>query len=181
MFRGGCVMGFLKDLMKGFTMTTDELISETDKVIAESEKKRAMYYKEKEGLDYIRNIYSNNVWGIEEEYGKISHVLLFEDRLRFDTEIKGRYRDLLLKDILNIEVLNDIQIEEKSKVGQMMVIGIFALATKSKKEEVLKRRLVINTSESDIKFSIIIDTVKDSLTEAKKLNDFIKEYKDKIN
>lgn len=167
-------MGFLKDLIKGFTMSTDEVISESNKGIAE-------YYKKQEGLNYIEIIFSRTVWGVEQEYGEISSVLLFEDRLRFDTKIKGNYRDLLLKDITGIEVLTDTQIEQKSKLGQMMLIGVFALTTKPKTEEIVKRKLVVNAKENGIDFSIIVDTIHDSLTVAKKLNKFIDEYKSNIN
>lgn len=133
------------------------------------------YYKEKEGLNFIKLIYQNNVWGIEEDYGKIENISLFDDRVRF----KGRFknRDLMFSDIDDVEVLTDTQIEQKSKVGQMMLIGAFALVTKPKTEEVVKRKLVINASENDIKFSVIIDTLYDSLTVAKDLNQIIKEYK----
>jgi hypothetical protein len=167
-------MGFLKEILKGFTMSTDDMIAESNKGIAE-------YYKKQEGLNYIEIIFSHKVWGVEREYGEISSVLLFEDRLRFDTKIKGNYRDLLLKNITNIEVLTDTQIEQKSKLGQMMLIGVFAFATKPKTEKIIDRKLVINAKESDIDFSIIIDTVQDSLNVAKKLNKFIEEYKNKTN
>lgn len=163
-------MGFFKEIIKGFTMSTDEMIAESNKGIAK-------YYKEQENLNYIEIIFSRTVWGVEQEYGEISSVLLFKDRLRFDTKIKGNYRDLLLKDITSIEVLTDTQIEEKSKVGQMIVLGLFALLTKPKTEEVIKRKLVINAKESGIDFSIIVDTVQDSLTIAKKLNKILLEYK----
>lgn len=163
-------MGFFKEIIKGFTMSTDEMIAESNKGIAK-------YYKEQENLNYIEIIFSRTVWGVEQEYGEISSVLLFKDRLRFDTKIKGNYRDLLLKDITSIEVLTDTQIEEKSKVGQMIVVGLFALVTKPKTEEVIKRKLVINAKESGIDFSIIVDTVQDSLTIAKKLNKILLEYK----
>lgn len=163
-------MGFLKEILKGFTMSTDDMIAESNKGITE-------YYKKQEGLNYIKIISSHKVWGVEREYGEISSVLLFEDRLRFDTKIKGNYRDLLLKNITNIEVLTDTQIEQKSKLGQMMLIGVFAFATKPKTEKIIDRKLVINAKESDIDFSIIIDTVQDSLNVAKELNPIIEEYK----
>lgn len=167
-------MGFLKDFFRGFTMNTDEVITEGNKGLSE-------YYKKQEGLDYIEIISTRTVWGIEQEYGEISNILLFKDRLRFNTKIKGNYRDLLLKDIITVEVLTDIQIEQKSKLGQMMLIGIFALATKPKTEEVTKRKLVINTKESGIDFSIIVDTTEDSLIVAKKVNKFIEECKGQSN
>lgn len=160
-------MGFLKDIIKGFTMSTEE-------VIAESNNEISKYYKETEGLNYIKLIYSRAVWGIEQEYGEISNVLLFEDRLRFNSGIKRHNRDLLFKNIVGIEVLTDIQIEQKSKVGQMLVIGMFALATKPRTEEILKRKLVINASEDNIGFAIVIDTTDDALVVAKSLNKFIK-------
>lgn len=167
-------MGFLKEILKGFTMSTDDMIAESNKGITE-------YYKKQEGLNYVEIIFSHTVWGVEQEYGEVSSVLLFEDRLRFDTKIKGNYRDLLLKDITSVEVLTDTQIEQKSKLGRMMLIGVFALATKPKTEEVIKRKLVINAKESGIDFSIIVDTVYDSLTVAKKLNKFIEDHKTQID
>ena len=163
-------MGFLKDFFRGFAMNSDEIIAEGNKGLFE-------YYKKQEGLDYTEIISTRTVWGIEQEYGEISNILLFKDRLRFNTKIKGKHRDLLLKNIINIEVLTDTQIEQKSKLGQMMLIGIFALATKPKTEEVTKRKLVINAKESGIDFSIIVDTTEDSLIVAKKVNKFIEECK----
>lgn len=167
-------MGFLKEFLRGFTMNTDEIIAEGNKGLSE-------HYKKQEGLDYIEIISTRTVWGIEQEYGEISNILLFKDRLRFNTKIKGKHRDLLLKDIINIEVLTDTQIEQKSKLGQMMLIGIFALATKPKTEEVTKRKLVINAKESGIDFSVIVDTTEDSLIVAKKVNKFIEECKGQSN
>ena len=161
-------MGFLKDFFRGFTMSTEEVIAESNKGIAR-------HHKETEGLDYKRLIYSNKVWGIEKECGEVKTISLFSDRLRFDCQFKNR--DLLFKDIINLEVLTDTQIEEKSKLGQMMLIGVFALGTKTKTEEVVSRKLVINAKECGIEFSIIIDTLHDALTVAKELNPIIEEYK----
>lgn len=167
-------MGFLKDFFRGFTTNTNEIIAEGNKGLFE-------YYKKQEGLDYIEIIPTRAVWGIEQEYGEISNILLFKDRLRFNTKIKGNYRDLLLKDIITVEVLTDTQIEQKSKLGQMMLIGIFALATKPKTEEITKRKLVINAKESGIDFSVIVDTTEDSLIVAKKVNKFVEECKGQSN
>ena len=164
-------MGFFKDFFRSFTMSTEE-------VIAESEMRVARHYKEVEGLDYKKSIAKSKVWGIEKEYGDVKIISLFSDRLRFDCQFKNR--DLLLKDIVNFEVLTDIQIEQKSKLGQMMLIGAFALGTKPKSEEVVSRKLVINAKECGIEFSIIIDTIDDALTVAKELNPIIEEYKNNI-
>ena len=161
-------MGFLKDFFRGFTMSTEEVIAESNKGIAR-------HYKEQEGLDYKKSITKNKVWGIEKECGEVESVMLFSDRLRFRCQFKNR--DLLFKDIINLEVLTDTQIEEKSKLGQMMLIGVFALGTKTKTEEVVSRKLVINAKECGIEFSIIIDTLHDALTVAKELNPIIEEYK----
>lgn len=161
-------MGFLKDFFRGFTMSTEEVIAESNKGIAR-------HYKETEGLDYKRLIYSNKVWGIEKECGEVKTISLFSDRLRFDCQFKNR--DLLFKDIINLEVLTDTQIEEKSKLSQMMLIGVFALGTKTKIEEVVSRKLVIDAKECGIEFSIIVDTLHDALTVAKELNPIIEEYK----
>lgn len=161
-------MGFLKDFFRGFTMSTEEVIAESNKGIAR-------HYKEQEGLDYKKSITKNKVWGIEKECGEVESVMLFSDRLRFRCQFKNR--DLLFKDIINLEVLTDTQIEEKSKLGQMMLIGVFALGTKTKIEEVVSRKLVINAKECGVEFSIIIDTLHDALTVAKELNPIIEEYK----
>lgn len=161
-------MGFLKDFFRGFTMSTEEVIAESNKGIAR-------HYKEQEGLDYKKSITKNKVWGIEKECGEVESVMLFSDRLRFRCQFKNR--DLLFKDIINLEVLTDTQIEEKSKLGQMMLIGVFALATKPKTEEVVSRKLVINAKECSIEFSIIIDTFHDALTVVKELNPIIEKYK----
>lgn len=161
-------MGFLKDFFRGFTMSTEEVIAESNKGIAK-------HYKEQEGLDYKKSITKNKVWGIEKECGEVESVMLFSDRLRFRCQFKNR--DLLFKDIINLEVLTDTQIEEKSKLGQMMLIGVFALATKPKTEEVVSRKLVINAKECGVEFSIIIDTLHDALTVAKELNPIMEEYK----
>lgn len=164
-------MGFFKDFFRSFTMSTEEVIAEANRGIAE-------HYKATEGLDYRNPIYSRKVWGIEHECGEVESVMLFSDRLRFKCRFKNR--DLLLKDIVNFEVLTDIQIEQKSKLGQMMLIGVFALGTKPKTEEVVSRKLVINAKECGIEFSIIIDTIDDALTVAKELNPIIEEYKNNI-
>lgn len=164
-------MGFFKDFFRSFTMSTDEVIAESNKGIAK-------HYKEKEGLDYKRLVYSNNVWGIEKECGEVKTISLFSDRLRFDCQFKNR--DLLFKDIINFEVLTDTQIEQKSKLGQMMLIGVFALATKPKTEEVVSRKLVINAKECGIEFAIIIDTLHDALTVGKELSKELEEYKNNI-
>lgn len=161
-------MGFFKEIFKAFTMSTDE-------VIAESRKEIANHYMKTEGLHYKGEIYENKVWGIEKECGDVKSIMLFSDRLRFLCEFKNR--DLMFKDINDIEILTDTQIEQKSKLGQMMLIGVFALATKPKTEETISRKLVINAIEDEIKFSIIIDTLYDSLTVAKDLNQIIKKYK----
>lgn len=161
-------MGFLKDFFRGFTMSTEEVIAESNKGIAR-------HYKEQEGLDYKKSIIENKVWGIEKECGEVESVMLFSDRFRFRCQFKNR--DLLFKDIINLEVLTDTQIEQKSKLGQMMLIGVFALGTKTKTEEVVSRKLVINAKECGIEFSIIIDTLHDALTVAKELNPIIEEYK----
>ena len=147
----------------------------TEEIIAESNKGIARHYKETEGLDYKKSITKNKVWGIEKECGEVESIMLFSDRLRFRCQFKNR--DLLFKDIINLEVLTDTQIEEKSKLGQMMLIGVFALATKSKTEEVVSRKLVINAKECGIEFSIIIDTFHDALTVVKELNPIIEKYK----
>lgn len=161
-------MGFLKDFFRGFTMSTEEVIAESNKGIAR-------HYKEQEGLDYKKSIIENKVWGIEKGCGEVESVMLFSDRFRFRCQFKNR--DLLFKDIINLEVLTDTQIEQKSKLGQMMLIGVFALGTKTKTEEVVSRKLVINAKECGIEFSIIIDTLHDALTVAKELNPIIEEYK----
>lgn len=166
-------MGFLKEIIKGFTMSTDDIIEESNERIAE-------YYKKQEDLNYVKIISNQKVWGVEQSYGEIENILLFEDRLRFNTKIKGKYRDLLFKNITSVEVLTDIQIEQKSKVGQMMIMGVFALATKPKIKEVLKRRLVINVRENNIDFSIIVDTTYDALEVAKDLNEFIECQKGRV-
>lgn len=164
-------MGFLKEIIKGFTMSTEEIIAESNKGVAK-------YYKETEGLNYKKSITKNKVWGIEKEYGEVESVMLFSDRLRFRCQLKNR--DLLFKDIINFEVLTDTQIEQKSKLGQMMLIGVFALATKQKSEEIISRKLVINAKECDIEFSIIIDTFYDALAVAKELSKDLGEYKNNI-
>lgn len=168
-------MGFLKEILKGFTMSTEDLIADSQKVIDESNKKIAKHYKENEGLDYKKSITKNKVWGIEKECGEVESVMLFSDRIRFRCQFKNR--DLLFNDIINLEVLTETQIEEKSKIGEMMVIGLFALGTKKKTDEVVNRKLVVNAKECGIKFSIIIDTLHDALTVAKELNPIIEEYK----
>ncbi len=164
-------MGFLKDFFSGFKMSTEE-------VIAESNKKIAQHYKETEGLDYKKGIAGNKVWGIEKECGEVRTVSLFSDRLRFNCQFKKR--DLLFDNIVNLEVLTGTQIEEKSKIGEMMVIGLFALGTKKKTDEVVDRKLVVNAKECGIGFSIIIEPVYDALTVAKELNQIIEEYKNNI-
>lgn len=161
-------MGFFKDLFKAFTMSTEEIIAESNREIAKK-------IKDAEGLDYKRLINKNNVWGIEKECGNVESIMLFSDRLRFRCQFKNR--DLLFKDIINFEVLTDTQIEEKSKLGQFVMIGAMALATKPKTEEKVVRRLVINASEYGINFSIIIDTLYDPLTVAKELSKELEEYR----
>ena len=131
-------------------------------------------YKE-EGLDYKQKIYVKNAWGIDKSCGDISMILIFSDRIRFSG--KWSTRDLLLKDIVDLEVLTDTQIEEKSKLGQFAMIGVFALATKPKTQEVDKTKLIINASECGIKFSIVVETLKDTLSEAKVLGQYLEEYK----
>lgn len=168
-------MGFLKEIFKAFTMSTEELLEESDKAIEESKKELANHYKETEGLDYKGSVYESKVWGIEKDCGEVQSIMLFSDRLRFLCQFKNR--DLMFKDIKNIEVMTDTQIEQKSKLGQMMLIGVFALATKPKTEEVTSRKLVINAEECGIGFSVIIDTLDDSLTVAKELNTIIEKYK----
>lgn len=161
-------MGFLKEIFRGFTMSTDDLIAESNKEIAKS-------IKEKEGLNYKHLLYYNNVLGIE-GMNSNSTVSLFDDRLRFGIDAL-RKKDVLFRDIKSIEIMNSIQIEEKSKVGQMMVIGLFALATKKKTEEIMKNKLVINVSEEGINYSIVVETIYDTIEEAKKLNKILLEYK----
>lgn len=168
-------MGFFKSIFRGLTMSTEELIADSQKVIDESNREMVTHYKETEGLDYKKSITKNKVWGIEKECGEVESVMLFSDRIRFRCQFKNR--DLLFKDIVNLEVLTDTQIEEKSKLGQMMLIGVFTLGTKTKTEEVVSRKLVINAKECGIEFSIIIDTLHDALTVAKELNPIIEEYK----
>ena len=172
------MIGIFKSIFKGLTTPTHELIADSQKVIAESNREIASYYKETEGLDYKRLVCSNKVWGIEKECGEVESVMLFSDRLRFRCQFKNR--DLLFKDIINFEVLTDTQIEQKSKLGQMMLIGVFALATKPKTEEVVSRKLVINAKECGIEFAIIIDTLHDALTVGKELSKELEEYKNNI-
>ena len=128
-----------------------------------------------EGLDYKHKIYVKNAWGIDKSCGEILMILIFSDRIRFS----GKFgtRDLLLKDIMDLEVLTDTQIEEKSKLGQFAMIGVLALATKPKTEEIDKTKLIINASECGIKFSIVVETLKDTLSEAKVLGQYLEEYK----
>lgn len=132
-------------------------------------------YKEKEGLEYKQKIYVKNAWGIDKSCGEILMILIFSDRIRFSGKLGTR--DLLLKDIVNLEVLTDTQIEEKSKLGQFAMIGVLALATKPKTEEIDKTKLIINASECGIKFSIAVETLKDTLSEAKVLGQYLEEYR----
>ena len=166
-------MGFLKDLFKGFARSSEDVMREYQDLYA-------VAMKHKEGLEFVRLILINSVLGIEKEYGDISTIMLFTDRLRFNTKNGTTHRDVMIKDIVSVEMLTDIQIEEKSKVGQMMVIGLYALATKPKTEEVLKRKVVLNINEEGIDFSIILDTFDDPLTVAKELSKELEEYKNKI-
>ena len=169
-------MGCLKSVSSFFKTPSMEEIEERSKITAEeNDKALAKTYKEKEGLDYKKMICVKNAWGVEETCGDIFSILIFSDRIRF----VGKFdkRDLFLKDIINLEVLTDTQIEEKSKLGQMMLIGVFALGTKSKTQEVTKRKLVINASECGINFSVIVETIRDTLMEAKLLGKGLEEYK----
>lgn len=168
----------LKAIFKGLTTPTHELIAESQRAIDESNKNIAKKIKETEGLDYKRLINEHKVWGIEKEYGEVETVSLFSDRLRFRCQFKNR--DLLFKDIINFEVLTDTQIEEKSKLGQVMMFGVAGLATKTKTEEKVVRKLVVNACEYGINFVILIDTVLDPLTVAKELSKELEEYKNKI-
>lgn len=162
-------MGFFKEIFKGFTMSSEDFIAEKNKELA-------IAMKEQEGLNYQRMLYYKNTMGLEnlnEEAG----VLLFDDRLRFSL-LSNEKRDVLFKDIKSVEIMNTIQIEEKSKLGQMMVIGLFALATKRKTEEISKNKIVINVCEDGINFSIIADTIYDTIDEAKELNKVLINYRE---
>lgn len=158
-------MGFLKKLL-------DKISEEREPY--DFDKDMTKMYKEKENLNYIRMIYSTNILGVN-GINKNTSLILFDDRIRINAYPKNK--DILFKDIKSIEIMNSVQIEEKSKVGQMMVIGLFALATKKKTEEVMKNKLVINVCEEGINYSIVADTVYDTIEEAKKLNKIISEYK----
>lgn len=164
-------MGWFKEIKKAFTMSTEELIADSNRKIAES-------IKEKEGLNYIELLHSYNVFGLKGA-DKDTRVSIFDDRLRFSI-LSNTKRDIMFTDIKSVEILTDTQIEEKSKIGQMMIIGVFALATKKKTEEVVKTRLVLNVCEEGINFSVIIDTIHDALDEAKKLNRRLLEYKETV-
>lgn len=162
-------MGFFKEFFKGFTMNAEDLIAEKNKELA-------VYMKESEGLNYKRMLYYKDTVGLE-NLNNEAGVLLFDDRLRFSL-LNNEKRDILFKDIKSVEIMNTIQIEEKSKLGQMMVIGLFALATKRKTEEISKNKIVINVCEDGINFSIITDTIYDTIEEAKELNKILINYKE---
>lgn len=161
-------MGFFKELFRSFTMSTEDFMVEKNNELA-------IAIKEREGLNYKRMLGYKNVIGLE-DLNKEAGVFLFDDRLRFPL-LDGKKRDVLFKDIKSVEVMNSIQIEEKSKLGQMMIIGMFALATKKKTEEISKNKIVINICEGGINFSIIADTIYDTIEEAKDLNKTLINYR----
>lgn len=166
-------MGFLKDFFKGFTMNTEE-------VFTEARGNLYNHYKETEDLHFIDLLTSKAIYGVKIGYSDAENIILFNDRIRFSAKATKNTKDIMFDDIVSVELMTDMQIEEKSKVGQMMVIGMFALATKKQTVEVMKRRLVINVCEEDINYSIIVDTIFDALDEAKKLNKLRNEYKENI-
>lgn len=159
--------------------SSHKTLEEIDAEMNEKEKQRnlklAKEIKEKEGLNYLRSISCHSVVGIKDCYSPC----LFDDRLRFKNR-KGETIDILFSCIESIEVMNDIQIQEKSKVGEMMVIGAFALATKKKTEEIYNTKISVNVNENGLKYSVILDTIYDALTEAKELNKLLIEYKSRV-
>lgn len=162
-------MGFFKEFFKGFTMNTEDFMAEKNNELAIS-------IKEREGLNYKKMLYYKDAVGLE-NLNKEAGALLFDDRLRFFL-LNNEKRDVMFRDIKSVEVMNTIQIEEKSKLGQMMVIGLFALATKRKTEEISKNKIVINVCEDGINFSIIADTIYDTIEEAKELNKVLINYRE---
>ena len=160
-------MGFLKNLFSAFTVDIDEEIKKMEQAKVDKFSEH--------GLRYKHVILNNEVIGIE-NFGKEIRSFVLEDRIRFVCSNCGDV-DVMFEDIVSINVMNDIQIEEKSKLGEMIVLGIFALGTKRKINRIIKNKLVININEDDISYSLIIDTIHDALSEARKLNQVINNYK----
>lgn len=123
-----------------------------------------------EGLVYVESYLINNIFGLGDKYRNCKMIYFLEDRLRVGGFAGGR--DIEFKNIVNLEVLTDIQIQEKSKVGEMLLIGMFALATKKKTFEVEDRKILLTMNEDDIKFNVIIDSNSDELELAKTINKY---------
>lgn len=134
-------------------------------------------FKEERNMLLLDNIRVGQVMGLEKN--ELYTIGLFEDRIRMVGAVGTVYNDekdvrnIFRKDIQRIRIMDTKQIEEQSKLGQMMFIGVLALGTKKQTKEVFERRIVLDLNEDGIEFSVIMDT-DDSryniLELAKKLN-----------
>ncbi len=135
-------------------------------------------YKRELNYTYRDNLVCECVIGIE-NYEKIKSIAVLKEGLKFyppnlkSGDIKSGtfiYRE----NIKSIEIMDECEIQERSKLGQMVVIGLFALATKRKFDKKFQRMVVINIEEDGIKYSILIKFEFDTLKIAKKLNNWLK-------
>ncbi|HGD0580602.1 TPA: hypothetical protein ACH354_002265 [Clostridium perfringens] len=109
---------------------------ETDKLLLEAKNNTKKTYKEKEGIEYLKPLYSIKYLGGFKDLGKKDKdvtLLLFKDRIRFEFD-KNNYRDIMQKDILDCKIQNETQIRQQISMGKIVLLGVFALAGNNTKE-----------------------------------------------
>ena len=109
---------------------------ETDKLLLEAKNNTKKTYKEKEGIEYLKPLYSIKYLGGFKDLGRKDKdvtLLLFKDRIRFEFD-KNNYRDIMQKDILDCKIQNETQIRQQISMGKIVLLGVFALAGNNTKE-----------------------------------------------
>lgn len=158
----------------------NSLFSNSDNIMNKALGDLANDYK-KEGLDFKCMIPTTKVFGLDIPYENVNYFMPFSDRIRFTDRSKqdllsGKW--IMRKDIKSIKIMNDVQIEEQSNLGKIMIFGILALGMKKNTKEINNRSIVFMIEEDGVEFSVVIklaDYLEDKGLEiTKKLNKWTK-------
>lgn len=137
-------------------------------------------YEELLGIKIVGIANAFQTIGISNDPITVSTILICEDRMVLTGELDvkttkiDRCKIVLRSDIKKVRVMTTEQIEHQSKIGQMMLIGAYALVSGDRSKKTYSQLIVMDICEDEIDFSVSTTICEkdnsDILEMAKKLN-----------